>query len=70
MIKIGGQAYYYPTSWVTGEPKKDNLYYGQKCQVVEMRGKLVWVLFADKSVSYVKRTELQSKEKKEGDNNG
>lgn len=66
MFSIGDYVYYYPRSWVTNELRTDNPYYGQKCQITDIHGKLVWLLFADKSVGYAKFAEIKKKVTKDG----
>ena len=62
-MNVGDYGFYYPVSWVTGEPKTDNEYYGQKCQIVEKHGHLVWIKFEDKALFYARCSEVKERRK-------
>ena len=66
MFQVGQEVYYFPTNWVTGAKRYDSHYYGQPCRITEIRGKLVWLLFEDKSVSYAKISEIKKRVVKDG----
>ena len=61
MLKIGDQVVYYPTNWVTGALRRDTHYFGQPARIVDIMGKLVWLMFEDKTVSYAKITEIKKR---------
>ena len=66
MLKIGDPVYYYPTNWVTGALRRDNHYFGQLARIVDIKGKLVWLMFEDKTVSYAKISEIKKRVVKDG----
>ena len=66
MLKIGDQVVYYPTNWVTGALRRESHYYGQPARIVDIKGKLVWLMFEDKTVSYAKITEIKKRVVKDG----
>ena len=66
MLKVGEQVYYYPTNWVTGALRRESHYYGQPARIVDLKGKLAWLMFEDKTVSYAKITEIKKKVVKDG----
>ena len=65
-MKIGEQVYYYPTNWVTGALRRESHYYGQPARIVDLKGKLAWLMFEDKTVSYAKITEIKKRVVKDG----
>ncbi len=66
MLKISDQVVYYPTNWVTGALRRESHYYGQPARIVDIKGKLVWLMFEDKTVSYAKITEIKKRVVKDG----
>ena len=66
MLKIGDQVVYYPTNWVTGALRRDTHYFGQPARIVDIKGKLVWLMFEDKTVSYAKISEIKKRVIKDG----
>ena len=66
MLKIGDQVVYYPTNWVTGALRRESHYYGQPARIVDIKGKLVWLMFEDKTVSYAKISEIKKRVIKDG----
>ena len=66
MLKIGDQVVYYPTNWVTGALRRETHYFGQPALIVDMKGKLVWLMFEDKMVSYAKISEIKKRVMKDG----
>ena len=66
MLKIGDQVAYYPTNWVTGALRRDTHYFGQPARIVDLKGKLAWLMFEDKTVSYAKITEIKKRVVKDG----
>ena len=66
MFTVGDPVYYYPTNWVTGALRRDTHYFGQLARIVDIKGKLVWLMFEDKTVSYAKITEIKKRVIKDG----
>lgn len=66
MLKIGDQVIYYPTNWVTGALRRDTHYFGQPARIVDLKGKLAWLMFEDKTVSYAKISEIKKRVVKDG----
>ena len=66
MLKIGDQVVYYPTNWVTGVLRRESHYYGQPARIVDLKGKLAWLMFEDKTVSYAKISEIKKRVVKDG----
>ena len=66
MLKIGDQVVYYPTNWVTGALRRESHYDGQPARIVDLKGKLAWLMFEDKTVSYAKITEIKKRVVKDG----
>lgn len=66
MFTVGDPVYYYPTNWVTGALRRETHYFGQPALIVDMKGKLVWLMFEDKTVSYAKITEIKKRTVKDG----
>lgn len=66
MFSIGDQVVYYPTNWVTGALRRDTHYFGQPARIVGIKGRLIWLMFEDKTVSYAKITEIKKKVIKDG----
>lgn len=66
MLKIGDQVVYYPTNWVTGALRRESHYYEQPARIVDLKGKLAWLMFEDKTVSYAKITEIKKRVIKDG----
>lgn len=66
MLKIGDQVVYYPTNWVTGALRRESHYYEQPARIVDIKGKLVWLMFEDKTVSYAKISEIKKRVVKDG----
>ena len=66
MFNVGQEVLYFPTNWVTGALRRESHYYGQPARIVEIKGRLVWLMFEDKTVSYAKITEIKKKVIKDG----
>ena len=66
MFSVGDPVYYYPTNWVTGALRRETHYFGQPALIVDMKGKLVWLMFEDKTVSYAKISEIKKRVMKDG----
>lgn len=66
MFNVGQEVLYFPTNWVTGALRRESHYYGQPARIVDIKGKLVWLMFEDKTVSYAKITEIKKKVVKDG----
>lgn len=66
MLKIGDLVVYYPTNWVTGALRRESHYYEQPARIVDLKGKLAWLMFEDKTVSYAKISEIKKRVVKDG----
>lgn len=66
MFNVGQEVLYFPTNWVTGALRRESHYFGQPARIVDIKGKLVWLMFKDKTVSYAKITEIKKKVVKDG----
>ena len=66
MFNVGQEVLYFPTNWVTGALRRESHYYGQPARIVDIKGKLVWLMFEDKTVSYAKITEIKKRVIKDG----
>lgn len=61
MFNVGQEVLYFPTNWVTGALRRESHYYGQPARIVEIKGRLVWLMFEDKTVSYAKISEIKKR---------
>lgn len=66
MFNVGQEVLYFPTNWVTGALRRESHYYGQPARIVDIKGKLVWLMFEDKTVSYAKISEIKKRVVKDG----
>lgn len=66
MFNVGQEVLYFPTNWVTGALRRESHYFGQPARIVEIKGRLVWLMFEDKTVSYAKISEIKKRVVKDG----
>lgn len=66
MFNVGQEVLYFPTNWVTGALRRESHYYGQPARIVDLKGKLAWLMFEDKTVSYAKISEIKKRVVKDG----